>query len=182
MMSNEDILKETRKQFFAYRNGIIADSLRKNGDPHTMIMGCQITDIAQIASTITPNKEIAEAFWTDTKHRECRMIAPMLYPESEMTEATAIDWAASVECEEIADVLCHRLLRKLPFAEKLFYALQTSDAPLAPYTSMRLLLNLVMLNKVDKNEKLKVMLEQQKENVVPKIRCVIDSILEEFEN
>lgn len=180
-MSNEDILKETRKQFFAYRNGIIADFLRKNGDPHTMIMGCQITDIAQIASTIPASKEIADAFWADTKHRECRMIAPMLYPINEMTKEVAFEWAASVECEEIADVLCHRLLRKLSFAEELFYTLQTSEAPLAPYTSMRLLLNLVMLNKVDKNEELKVLLKQQRENTAPKTRCIIDSILEEFE-
>ena len=117
-MNNEEILRNTRKQFFAYRNGIIADSLRKNGDPHSMIMGCQMTDVAQIAAGIEPSKEIAEAFWTDTKHRECRMIAPMLYPSADMDKATALQWAKNVECEEIADVLCHRLLRKLPFAAK----------------------------------------------------------------
>ena len=55
-MNNEEILRNTRKQFFAYRNGIIADSLRKNGDPHSMIMGCQMTDVAQIAAGIEPSK------------------------------------------------------------------------------------------------------------------------------
>ena len=44
-MNNEEILRNTRKQFFAYRNGIIADSLRKNGDPHSMIMGLSLIHI-----------------------------------------------------------------------------------------------------------------------------------------
>ena len=118
-MNNEEILRNTRKQFFAYRNGIIADSLRKNGDPHSMIMGCQMTDVAQIATGIEPSKEIAEAFWADTKHRECRMIAPMLYPAADMDKATALEWAKNVECEEIADVLCHRLLHRFSASTRL---------------------------------------------------------------
>ncbi|MBQ0031009.1 MAG: hypothetical protein KBT32_11350 [Bacteroidales bacterium] len=181
-MSNEDILRETRKQFFAYRNGIVADSLRKNGDPHSMIMGCQITDIAQIASTIPASKEIADAFWADTKHRECRMIAPMLYPESEMTEATALDWAASVECEEIADVLCLKLLRKSPFAQNVYLHLISLPSALAHYTAMRLLLNLVLTGKIEKSEALKDELEKMMAKESNKTRAIISSILEEFED
>ena len=98
-MTTEEMIRNTRKQFFAYRNGIVADALRKNGDPHTMIMGCQLTDIAAIAQTLSPSKAVAEAFWADTKHRECRMIAPMLYPIDEMTEPCAMQWAQAVECE-----------------------------------------------------------------------------------
>ena len=174
-MNNEEILRNTRKQFFAYRNGIIADSLRKNGDPHSMIMGCQMTDVAQIAADIEPSKEIAEAFWADTKHRECRMIAPMLYPAADMDKATAMEWAKNVECEEIADVLCHRLLRKLPFAAEIAKELKRSAEPMAIYTGFRLLL------KVEKTDSLKAELEKEKENAPQKAQPIIASILEEFE-
>lgn len=180
-MNNEEILRNTRKQFFAYRNGIIADSLRKNGDPHSMIMGCQMTDVAQIAAGIEPSKEIAEAFWADTKHRECRMIAPMLYPAADMDKATALQWAKNVECEEIADVLCHRLLRKLPFATEIAMVLKNSTEPMAIYTGFRLLLNLVLMNKVEKTDSLKAELEKEKENAPQKAQPIIASILEEFE-
>lgn len=180
-MNNEEIIRNTRKQFFAYRNGIIADSLRKNGDPHSMIMGCQMTDVAQISAGIEPSKEIAEAFWADTKHRECRMIAPMLYPAADMDKATALQWAKNVECEEIADVLCHRLLRKLPFAAEIAMELKNSAEPMAIYTGFRLLLNLVLMNKVEKTDSLKAELEKEKENAPQKAQPIIGSILEEFE-
>ena len=180
-MNNEEIFRNTRKQFFAYRNGIIADSLRKNGDPHSMIMGCQMTDVAQIATGIEPSKEIAEAFWADTKHRECRMIAPMLYPAADMDKATALEWAKNVECEEIADVLCHRLLRKLPFAAEIAMVLKNSAEPMAIYTGFRLLLNSVLMNKVEKTDSLKAELEKEKENAPQKAQPISASILEEFE-
>ena len=45
-------IREIRKEFFAFRNGIIADKLRKAGDPHTMIMGCLLVDISSIAARI----------------------------------------------------------------------------------------------------------------------------------
>lgn len=180
-MTNEDILRNTKKQFFAFRNGIIADSLRKNGDPHSMIMGCQMTDVAQIASAIQPGKEIAEAFWTDTKHRECRMIAPMLYPAADMDRTTALAWARSAECEEIADVLCHRLLRKLPFAQEIATALQGAQEPIAIYTGFRLLLNLVLMQKVELTASLKATLENAKTSAPQSARPIIASILEEFD-
>lgn len=180
-MNYDEILRNTRKQFFAFRNGIIADSLRKNGDPHTMIMGCQMTDVAQIASTIQPGKEIAEAFWADTKHRECRMIAPMLYPATDMDRDTATAWAKSAECEEIADVLCHRLLRKLPFAPELAAQLQCAQEPMAIYTGFRLLLNLVLMGKVEKTASLKAVLEKAKTNAPQSARPIIASALEEFD-
>ncbi len=181
MNSNEDIIKDIRKQFFAYRNGIVADTLRKNGDSHHLIMGCQMTDVATIASCLSPDKQLAEALWADSKHRECRMIAPMLYPVTDMDKAKALRWAGDVECEEIADILCHRLLRKLPFASEIADELLKSDSPFANYTRLRLLLNLIMMNKVEKTPQLKARLLSDLQSANSKTRPIITSILEEFD-
>lgn len=178
-MTNDEILRNARHSFFAYRNGIVADALRKNGDPHTMIMGCQLTDIATIAAAITPSKEVAEAFWADSKHRECRLIAPMLYPTDEMTEHCAMQWAQSVECEEVADVLCHRLLRQLSFAQQMAEALLGSTSPLEKYTGARLLLNLLIANKVQKTDALKARLKAEYATANRRLRALIADILEE---
>lgn len=180
MNSNEDIIRYIRKQFFAYRNGIVADTLRKNGDPHHLIMGCQMTDVATIARTISPDKHLAEALWADSKHRECRMIAPMLYPVADMDKTTALRWAGDVECEEIADILCHRLLRKLPFASEIADELFHTESPFANYTRLRLLLNLIMMNKVVKTPQLKARLLSDLQSATSKTRTIITSILEEF--
>ena len=48
----QEILRVIRKEFFAFRNGIVADKLRKAGDPHGMIMGCLLVDIAAIAGRV----------------------------------------------------------------------------------------------------------------------------------
>ena len=178
-MTNDEILRNARHSFFAYRNGIVADALRKNGDPHTMIMGCQLTDIATIAAAITPSKEVAEAFWADSKHRECRLIAPMLYPTDEMTEHCAMQWAQSVECEEVADVLCHRLLRQLSFAQQMAEALLGSTSPLEKYTGARLLLNLLIAKKVQKTDALKARLKAEYATANRRLRALIADILEE---
>ena len=50
MDTENTISKEIRKEFFAFRNGIIADKLRKAGDPHGMIMGCLLVDVQGIAA------------------------------------------------------------------------------------------------------------------------------------
>lgn len=138
-------IPEIKKEFFAYRNGIVADMLRKNGDPHAFVMGCQLVDVISIAQRIEHTVDMASAMWSDKKHRECRMIAPMLYPAHLMNEETALQWALDIECNEIADVVCHRLLRKLPFAPTLAMRLVANADVQVRYTGWRLVLNLMIM-------------------------------------
>lgn len=172
--------QEIRKEFFAYRNGIIAEQLRRAGDSHEMIMGCQLADVIAIASRHEKSAELAQALWNDVNHRECRMAATMLYPIDEFHIDTAIAWCNSVESEEVADVLCHRLLRHLDYAPQLWEQLRTSDTPLVRYTAWRLLLNLLILNKVEKTPELRHMAEQNLSNANPPLLQVLNSIIEEL--
>lgn len=174
-------IPEIKKEFFAYRNGIISDMLRKNGDPHDYIMGCQLVDVMSIASRIEHTADMAALMWSDKKHRECRMIAPMLYPAELMTEDVATAWAIDVECNEIADVLCHRLLRNLPYAASLSFNLMASKLSQVKYTGLRLALNLVLMgNDIDK-EKLKVIVENEKVAQPRRdVAQLLDSIEEEL--
>ncbi len=141
----EDKLKQIRLALFARRNGVVADALRAAGDPHEMIMGCPLSDIIAVARDHEQSAELAEALWADTKHRECRLLAPMLYPTSVCDEATALRWCLDIQTEEEADVLCHRLLRLLPFALDLVEQLAMDNAVLVRYTALRLLLNLLLM-------------------------------------
>ena len=47
-------LQSIKKDFFVFRNGIVADTLRKAGMPHKVIFGLQIPQIAAIAKDLTP--------------------------------------------------------------------------------------------------------------------------------
>ena len=165
---HQEILRGIRKEFFAFRNGIIADKLRKAGDPHHMIMGCLLVDIIGIVSRarecigdMAQMEAIASELWSDTNSRECRLAAPMLYPAESMTPDLALQWCESAETSEVADNLCHKLLRHLDFADTLFRQLITQDQPLIKYTGYRLLLNLIAMGKVQLNDSLRAIVEHE---------------------
>ena len=91
-----------------------------------------------------------------------------------------MQWAQAVECEEVADVLCHRLLRKLSFAQGVAESLLGSTSPMEKYTGARLLLNLLIINKVDKSDALKSRLQAEYATATARLRPILADILEEF--
>ena len=180
----QEILRGIRKEFFAFRNGIVADKLRKAGDPHNMIMGCLLVDIQGIAQRQREANgdngqlaEIATELWSDINSRECRLAAPMLYPANEMRLDTALEWCDSVETTEVADNLCHKLLRHTNEADALFRQLIAQDKPLVKYTGYRLLMNLIILGKVSPSPSLKALAEADAHQ--PMLSQLIKEILEE---
>ena len=157
-----------RKEFFAFRNGIIADKLRRAGDPHSIIMGCLLVDIQDIAKrqceAIGDNillAAIASELWRNTQSRECRLAAPMLYPAPLMAIEEAHKWCQEVESTEVADNLCHKLLRHINSSETLFRVLIDDERQLVKYTGYRLLLNLIILGKVQLDSSLRAIAEHE---------------------
>lgn len=184
MDTDNNLSREIRKEFFAFRNGIVADKLRKAGDPHTMIMGCLLVDVQAIvqrqreaiddAQTL---KALALELWNDTNSRECRLAAPMLYPAELMTLEQALQWCLSVETIEVADNLCHKLLRHIAEADALFRQLIADERTLVKYTGYRLLLNLLLMGKVQPNASLRTIVENENE---PSLSHLLKDILEEL--
>ena len=179
-LSLQKMEKSIRKEFFAHRNGVVADALRHAGDPHQVIMGCQLADVIAIASRYEKSVSLAQTLWEDFQHRECRLAAPMLYPVEEFTMETAIEWCQSMESVEIADVLCHRLLRHLDYAPRLWETLRESQKTLVRYCGYRLLLNLLLMNRIEKTAELRSAIEQELATAQPPLRQVLVSIAEEL--
>ncbi|MDE6009260.1 MAG: DNA alkylation repair protein [Muribaculaceae bacterium] len=121
------MIKEIKHQFMAFRNGIVADSLRHAGYPHSIIFGLQLPQIGEIARGIQPEMSFADELWQDENVRESRLLACYLFPQEEITADKAVSLALSVNTQEEADILTFRLLRKLPFAEELRKALSGKD-------------------------------------------------------
>ncbi|MDE6443992.1 MAG: DNA alkylation repair protein [Muribaculaceae bacterium] len=109
------MLKDIKHQFLAYRNGIVADSLRKAGFPHKIIFGVQLPQIAEIARSHELSMELAEALWRDESVRESRLLASYLFPPEEVDIEKAVELAEEVNTAEEADILTFRLLRRLPY-------------------------------------------------------------------
>ena len=187
MNLDNNMVREIRKEFFAFRNGIVADKLRKAGDPHSVIMGCLLVDVQGIAQrtkeTIDDEEQlaaIASELWSDTNSREGRLAAPMLYPSEGMSMEQALEWCQTVETVEVADNLCHKLLRHTTDADALFRQLIADEKPLVKYTGYRLLLNLLLMSKVQATAQLRAAIEAEVATTQPLIAQLLKDILEEF--
>lgn len=138
-------MQEVKRRFFALRNGIISDTLRKAGSPFRIIFGLNLPQIKEIAGFTGSDRQLAEALWANTTTRESMMLAPMIFPREEFTAETAARWLAECPSAEISDTLCHSLLRHQDYAAEL--ALSTiakSDASERElYGALRLILNII---------------------------------------
>lgn len=140
---NYNNIQLIKREFFAMRNGVIADALRKAGAPYQIIFGLTLPQLADIASAVGENREIAETLHQNTTTRESLMLAPMIYPRADMDYDTAYQWLAGAPTAEVADVVCHRLVRHLDFAASLASDLAKSPAPMSRYAALRLYLNII---------------------------------------
>ena len=113
-----DSLKNIKKQFFAFRNGIIADALRRQS-PYKIIFGLQIPQIAEIARSLNPDMDLASALWDDKEVRESRLLATYLFPTELIDMDKALSLAAEANTVEEKDMLAFRLFKRLPFATAL---------------------------------------------------------------
>lgn len=135
-----DINGAIRKEFYAYRNGLLADTLRMGGLRQKYIFGLQLPQIKEIAGRHrqpkdSDNAELARALWSDRECREARLLACHLMPPAEMTRGEALSWALDVTTREEADILAFRLLRHLPFAQEISEALKADGTSLKQYTA-----------------------------------------------
>jgi hypothetical protein len=69
------------------------------------------------------------------------LLAPMIYPIEQFSNDTARKWVAETPSAEVADILCHRLLRHTEFADTLADEILSSDSDIQRYTALRLKFN-----------------------------------------
>lgn len=133
-----------RRDIYLMRNGILADSLRRSGCPYRLIFGVNIPQLNQITAAVGPSEELARAMLADGDLREATLAGFMLYPVEAITVGEARRLVSEkVRWSEDADILCHALLRRAPFAASLASELAASERRLDRYTGLRLYMNIV---------------------------------------
>lgn len=135
-----------KRRFFAMRNGVIADVIRKSGAPYPLVFGLNLPQIKEIASELPRETELADQLWADRRTRESLMLAPMVHPLEEMTREKAQRWLEESPSPEITDTLCHSLLRRIGFALETAMELAGADRDLTRYGALRLMFNLLSGN------------------------------------
>lgn len=140
-MTTFNTMQLVKRRFFAMRNGAIADSLRRLGAPYRIIFGLNLPQITEIAAEFPHTPDLARALWANKTTRESMLLAPMLFPPEAMTPDEAARWIQEAPTPEIIDVLCLKLLRRLPFATDLIDAFALSAIDLHRYAALRLTFN-----------------------------------------
>lgn len=133
---------EIKKEFFAFRDGLTADVLRKGGLPHKMIFGLQIPQIRHIADTLSAlsgeeRRARALWLWSDRDVRESRLLACFLFDPSEISPEEALALASDLRSREEADMLAFRLLKRLPSPEAMLRSLEEAIEEEGPATVSR---------------------------------------------
>lgn len=135
-----------KRQLFAMRNGVVADTLRQAGCPARIIFGLNLPQINDIARSLEADDELAGRLWAEKHVRESRLLAPMLMEPGHLDYSSARDMANDISWPEEADILCNKLLRKLAFAPELADELCTSSERLKRYTGLRLWMAITSVN------------------------------------
>ena len=119
MEDKKKILQEIKKDFFFYKNGIIADSLRKLYDTDVIVFGLNLPQIIDLSKKYPKDIQIGIELWNDKKVRESRLLALYLLPATEIPYSMASEMILDVRSIEEAELLAFRLLKYLSYAEDL---------------------------------------------------------------
>lgn len=180
-------MQRVKRRFFAMRNGALAAQMRAGGVAYQINFGLNIPQIREIADEVIrmglPSAELlglADALWANRTTRESMIMAPMIYPTDIMSREKALEWMGAAPTVEVADMLCHSLLRKLPFAGELAVAVADDAKEMTRYVGLRLWLNLLMAGKADV-EAVEAAARREQERGCALTRGVCRQIMEEVE-
>lgn len=189
-------MQKVKRRFFAMRNGDLAQQMTERGANYRINFGLNLPQINEIAKdflpggkewdNLNPNFDLADfarRLRDNSTTRESMLIAPMLFPIDQLSEKEGLEWALSVPTPEIADILCMKLLRNHPEADKLAGELlsynDSSDVSLPKYVGLRLLLNLIQIGKIT-TDKAKRYLSNEGELSSPLTARLLSQLKEEI--
>mgnify|MGYP003202348806 CR=1 FL=1 len=136
---DKETIRQIKSDFFALRNGVIADKLRSAGCPYKIIFGLTVPQIESVAAKHEPSAGLAETLWANDSTRESRLMAKK--------------WIADADTVELVDMLCFRLVRNVEGVEQLAFSLAGEEP--TRYAGLRLLMNLLVVRKLADVEKAK---------------------------
>ncbi|RXE62341.1 hypothetical protein ED328_16670, partial [Muribaculaceae bacterium Isolate-001 (NCI)] len=111
MTSTFNTMQTLKRRFFAMRNGLLADQMRRAGSNFRIIFGLNIIQLNEIAADYGHNPALASALWDHSTTRESMLLAPMLWRHDDFDLDRALSLCASVTDPEVAVVVCRFLLK-----------------------------------------------------------------------
>lgn len=115
-----DWVRHVKRSLHGLMNGVLSASMRDKGAPYKVNFGVELPRLRSLADELPHTAVLAEALRQEPI-RECRLLAAMLMPPAEMTEAMAEDWVADMKATEEAELTSMHLFCHLPAASSLAF-------------------------------------------------------------
>lgn len=142
-MTEFNQMQTLKRRFFAMRNGVLAETLRKGGSPYEMIFGLNLPQLNLIASELPQDKALALRLLKDSRTRESQLLASMVMPAAALPSlAETLYWIESLRSLEAIDVACLKLLKKVSYPLELARHCISMPDYNHQYTALRLLWNI----------------------------------------
>lgn len=142
-METTEKLKQLKRSFRLYMNGVTATSMRQKGLMYKVNWGVAQTDLRRMAAEIGKDAALARLLWAENGIRECRLLATLVMPAGEMTLDEAGKWALSPMQGEVMEAVVFNLFQFVDGAEKLAEAMLGSADTTARAGAYNLICRLV---------------------------------------
>ena len=120
-MDTQETIKEIKKQFRLFMNGVVSQSMREKGLDYKLNFGIELPRLKEIAAKFEKDHDVAQALWKENI-RECKILAGLLQPVDTFYPEIADIWVEDMRYPEIAELTCMNLFQYMPYAsEKVFH-------------------------------------------------------------
>ena len=141
-MDVHEQIKDIKKQFRLFMNGVVSQSMREKGLDYKLNFGIELPRIKEIATKYEKNHEVAQALWKENV-RECKILAGLLQP-------------VETFYPEIAELTCMNLFQHLPYASEKAFQWMADEGEYFQFCGYMLMTRLLMrgneLNERSENE------------------------------
>ena len=150
-MDTKEQIKEIKKQFRLFMNGVVSQSMREKGLEYKINFGIELPRLKEIAAKFEKNHDVAQALWKENI-RECKILAGLLQPVETFYPEIADIWVEDMHYPEIADLTCMNLFQHLPYASEKAFQWIADEGEYFQYCGYMMLARLLMQGN-EKNER-----------------------------
>lgn len=155
IMDVHEQIKDIKKQFRLFMNGVASQSMREKGLDYKLNFGIELPRIKEIAAKYEKNHEVAQALWKENV-RECKILAGLLQPVGTFYPEIADIWVEDMRYPEIAELTCMNLFQYLPYASEKAFQWMADEGEYFQFCGYMLVTRLLMkgseLNERAENE------------------------------
>ena len=142
-MDTKEQIKEIKKQFRLFMNGVVSQSMREKGLEYKVNFGIELPRLKEIAAKFEKNHDVAQALWKENI-RECKILAGLLQPVETFYPEIADIWVEDMHYPEIADLTCMNLFQHLPYASEKAFQWIADEGEYFQYCGYMMLARLLM--------------------------------------